>query len=146
MKRKNLLFFSYCSANKFTKLQCTLSLFNGFLIQFASVHKSKIKTRTETSLHQLWQQLVANGYKVEVESVPSGSIICRSSSERPVNTTESVSMGLNLMRAEGTRSSSSNVAAGFPDTGNRGITLLLTRTGSNSSNSRLGSFSAELTN
>lgn len=44
----------------------------------------------------------------------SGSLISRSSLQRPVKTEESVSTGLNLIRAEGTKSSSSRVGAFSP--------------------------------
>lgn len=64
----------------------------------------------------------------------------------PVKTAESVSMGLNLTRAEGTKSSSSRDEALSPGEGECGMTRRFTPTGFNSSNSRLGSFRAELTN
>lgn len=80
------------------------------------------------------------------ESFTSGSQISSRSLHRPVKTTESVSIGLNLIRAEGTKSSSSSVMAVSPAAGKWGITLRFTTTGCNSSNSKLGSFSAEPTN
>lgn len=80
------------------------------------------------------------------ESFMSGSLISSSSLRRPVKTTESVSMGLNLIRAEGTSSSSSKVVALSPAAGKCGITRRLITTGCNRSNSKHGSFSAELTN
>lgn len=51
------------------------------------------------------------------ESFISGSLISSRSLQRPVKRTESVSIGLNLIRAEGTRSSSSSVAAVSPVVG-----------------------------
>lgn len=63
-----------------------------------------------------------------------------------MKTTESVSIGLNLIRAEGTKFSSASVVGFFPGAGKLGTTRRLTSTGSNSSNSKQGSFSAELTN
>lgn len=51
------------------------------------------------------------------ESFTSGSQISSRSLHRPVKTTESVSIGLNLIRAEGTKSSSSSVKAVSPAAG-----------------------------
>lgn len=51
------------------------------------------------------------------ESFTSGSLISSRSLQRPVKTTESVSIGLNLIRAEGTKSSSSSVLAVCPASG-----------------------------
>lgn len=76
----------------------------------------------------------------------SGSIISRSSLQSPVKTTESVSSGLNLTSAEGTKSSSSRVMHFCPAEGKRGITRRLIATGCIRSNCKLGSFKAELTN
>lgn len=64
---------------------------------------------------------------------------------RPVKTMESVSVGLNLTSAEGTKSSSSSVVTLAPGFG-KGITRSLGTAGCRSSNSKLGSFRAELTN
>jgi hypothetical protein len=56
-------------------------------------------------------------FAATAESITSGSIISSRSLLRPVKTTESVSIGLNLTSAEGTKSSSSNVAAVCPVAG-----------------------------
>jgi hypothetical protein len=63
-----------------------------------------------------------------------------------VNTTESVSLGLNLRSAEGTRSSSCSVRARSPSFGKCGTTRGLGTAGQMSSNSKPGCFRADATN
>lgn len=77
----------------------------------------------------------------------SGSLASRSSLVKPVNTMESVSTGLNLTSADGTKRSSSSVGGLLsPSVVKRGITRSLATAGLRSSNSKLRSFSEELTN
>ena len=70
----------------------------------------------------------------------------RSSSSKPVKTTESVSLGMNLRSAEGTSSSSSKVRARSPGFGKWGTTRGLGMAGEISSNSKPGCFRADVTN
>lgn len=81
-----------------------------------------------------------------LESQLRGSLISRSSLQSPVKIDDSVSKGLNLIRAEGTDSSSSSVEALSSAAGKQGINCRFTITGSNSSNPKLGSLSDVLTN
>lgn len=121
----------------------------------APTHRVDFKAYTETRCRNWTCDLPPHYYK-DLKDLKelidfvynqfSGSLISRSSLQSPVKTVESVSMGLNLMRAEGTKSSASSVVALSPTEGIWGITLRLTATGCNSSNSKPGSFSAALTN
>jgi hypothetical protein len=80
------------------------------------------------------------------DAAVNGSLASRRLSSKPVNTTESVSLGLNLRSAEGTRSSSCRVRARSPTFGEWGSTRDLGIAGQIRSNSKHGCFKADATN
>lgn len=116
------------------------------------IKRSSVGKKTKSSIwfkkktQQPTNELQLKRFKVHCDAAGSGSLASRSSSSKPVKTTESVSLGINLRSAEGTRSSSCRVRARSPGFGKCGTTRGLGMAGEMSSNSKPCCFRADVTN